>query len=55
MLKKENDAWEASLESQMLDLEYVYEIAVGTLGMVYPNHNEIIYIFVNYTYFKWHY
>lgn len=42
-VKKENDAWEASLESQMLDLEYVYEIAVGTLGMVYPNHNEVIY------------
>ena len=41
--KKENDALEASLENQKIDLEYVYEIAVGTLGMVYPNNNEIIY------------
>ena len=41
--KKENDALEASLENQMIDLEYVYEIAVGTLGMVYPNNNEVIY------------
>ncbi len=42
-VKKENDALEASLENQMIDLEYVYEIAVGTLGMVYPNNNEVIY------------
>lgn len=41
--KKENDALEASLENQEIDLEYVYEIAVGTLGMVYPNNNEVIY------------
>lgn len=42
-VKKENDALEASLENQIIDLEYVYKIAVGTLGMVYPNNNEIIY------------
>lgn len=42
-IKKENDALEASLENQIVDLEYVYEIAVGTLGMVYPNNNEVIY------------
>ena len=42
-VKKENDALESSLENQKIDLEYVYEIAVGTLGMVYSNNNEIIY------------
>ncbi len=42
-LDKENDALEALMESEVLDLEYVYEIAVGVLGMVYPNNNEVIY------------
>ena len=42
-LDKENDALEAVLKTAECDLEYIYQIAVGTLGMVYPNHNEIIY------------
>lgn len=40
---KENDALEALLSAAECDLEYIYRIAVGTLGMVYPNHNKIIY------------
>jgi len=40
---KENYALEAVLESEMYDLETVYQIAVGVLGMVYPNNNEVIY------------
>lgn len=42
-LEKENDALEMSLNSEQPDLEMVYEMAVGVLGMVYPNNNEIIY------------
>ncbi|MGN0506008.1 MAG: septum formation initiator family protein [Lachnospiraceae bacterium] len=42
-LDKENDALEAVLKTAECDLEYIYQIAVGTLGMVYPNHNEVIY------------
>lgn len=42
-LDKENDALEAVLKTAECDLEYIYQIAVGTLGMVYPNQNEVIY------------
>lgn len=42
-LGKENDALEALLTTTECDLEYVYRVAVGLLGMVYPNHNEVIY------------
>lgn len=42
-LEKENDALEAVLESEMYDLETVYQMAVGVLGMVYPNNNEVIF------------
>lgn len=42
-LNKENNALEAEMENEMMDLEYVYQIAVGVLGMVYPNNNEVIY------------
>ena len=42
-LDKENDALEAVLESESYDLETVYQMAVGVLGMVYPNNNEVIY------------
>jgi len=42
-LEKENDALAAVLENEKYDLETVYQMAVGTLGMVYPNHNEVIY------------
>ena len=42
-LDKENDALEAAMENEVLDLDYVYQIAVGVLGMVYPNNNEVIY------------
>jgi len=41
-LKVENDAFENSLET-LLDLDYVYYVAVNDLGMVYPNGNEVIY------------
>ena len=42
-VSKENDAVEAVLDNELVDLEYIYEIAVGMLGMVYPNQNEVIY------------
>lgn len=42
-LEKENDALEAVLENEKYDLETVYQMAVGVLGMVYPNNNEVIY------------
>ncbi len=42
-LEKENNALEAVLESEKYDLETVYQMAVGVLGMVYPNNNEIIF------------
>lgn len=40
--EKENDAFENSLDVTDCDLEYVYKIAVGTLGMVYPNDNKTV-------------
>lgn len=42
-ISKENDAMEAVLDSEVADLEYIYQMAVGVLGMVYPNNNEVIY------------
>lgn len=42
-LDKENDALAAVLENEKYDLETVYRMAVGVLGMVYPNNNEVIY------------
>ncbi|MBE5950346.1 MAG: hypothetical protein E7260_01990 [Lachnospiraceae bacterium] len=42
-VSKENDAMEAVLDSEVADLEYIYQMAVGVLGMVYPNNNEVIY------------
>lgn len=42
-LEKENDALQIVLENEKYDLETVYQMAVGVLGMVYPNKNEIIY------------
>ena len=36
-----NNATEAKLNAKV-DLERIYEIAVGELGMVFPNKNEII-------------
>lgn len=41
--EKENDALEAEITSKSLDLENVYAVAVGSLGMVYPNKNEVVY------------
>jgi len=41
--EKENDALSAVLENEKYDLETVYQMAVGVLGMVYPNNNEVIY------------
>lgn len=43
VLAKENDAVEAVLENEITDLEYIYQVAVGVLGMVYPNDNEVVY------------
>ena len=42
-LEKENDALEAVLENEKYDPETVYKMAVGVLGMVHPNNNEVIY------------
>ena len=42
-LEKENNALEAVLENEKYDLETVYQMAVGALGMVYPNNNEVIF------------
>lgn len=42
-LEKENDALAAVLENEKYDLETVYQMAVGVLGMVYPNNNEVIF------------
>ena len=42
-VSKENDAVEAVLENEIADLEYIYQMAVGVLGMVYPNNNEVVY------------
>lgn len=42
-LDKENDALEAVLTTADCDLEYIYQMAVGVLGMVYPNNNEVVY------------
>ena len=41
-LEKENNALEAVLENETYDLETVRQMAIGVLGMVYPNHNEVI-------------
>lgn len=42
-LEKENDALAAVLENEKYDPETVYQMAVGVLGMVHPNNNEVIY------------
>lgn len=39
----ENNAMEDALSAQAVDLNYVYQTAVGTLGMVFPNHNTVYY------------
>ena len=41
-LEKENDALAAVLENETYDLETVRQMAIGVLGMVYPNNNEVI-------------
>lgn len=41
--KLENEAYTLSLESEAPDLNYIYNTAVGVLGMVYPNNNEVRY------------
>ena len=41
-LEKENNALASALENERYDLETVYQMAVGVLGMVYPNNNEVI-------------
>jgi len=40
-LKNENDAAYEQINT-VYDLDYVYNVAVNELGMVYPNNNEII-------------
>ncbi len=39
--QKKNDAMLASI-NEALDLDYIYSVAVGELGMVYPNENTVI-------------
>lgn len=39
--QKKNDAMLASM-NEALDLDYIYSVAVGELGMVYPNDNTVI-------------
>lgn len=41
VMKSHNDALYSELQTSV-DLRHVYEIAVGELGMVYPNNNEVI-------------
>ncbi len=40
-MKSENDAAYEQINSAY-DLDYVYRVAVGELGMVYPNNNTVI-------------
>lgn len=40
-MKNENDAAYTQINSAY-DLDYVYQVAVGELGMVYPNKNTVI-------------
>ena len=42
-LEKENNALASVLENERYDLETVYQMAVGVLGMVYPNNNKVYY------------
>ncbi|MCR5324668.1 MAG: hypothetical protein K6E85_15535 [Lachnospiraceae bacterium] len=37
-----NDSLKATLDTQ-LDRNYIYSVAVGKLGMVYPNNNKVLY------------
>ncbi len=39
--ENENNALEASMNSKAYNMDYVYDVAVGVLGMVYPNNNEV--------------
>ncbi len=39
--KNRNDAMDEQINSNY-DLDYVYQVAVGELGMVYPNNNTVI-------------
>ena len=41
ILRNENDAAYEQI-NLAYDLDYVYEVAVGELGMVYPNNNKVI-------------
>lgn len=40
-IRNENDAAYEQINT-VYDLDYVYNIAVNELGMVYPNNNEVI-------------
>ena len=37
-----NESLKASLDTQ-IDRNYIYSVAVGKLGMVYPNNNKVLY------------
>jgi len=37
-----NESLKASLDMQV-DRNYIYSVAVGKLGMVYPNNNKVVY------------
>lgn len=45
--ERDNEAFKLSLEAEAPDLNYVFETAVGKLGMVFPDNNEVIYYNVN--------
>lgn len=40
-VQDKNNATEAELD-QKIDMDYIYRVAVGEYGMVYPNHNKVI-------------
>lgn len=41
-ITKENDAEYTNISSN-IDLDYIYQTAVGKLGMVFPNNNSVMY------------
>ncbi|MCR5824738.1 MAG: hypothetical protein K6G60_09945 [Lachnospiraceae bacterium] len=41
LVESENVALERMINAESCNLDQVYNIAVGTLGMVYPNNNEV--------------
>ena len=40
-LKRENDALQTSINTD-IDLDHIYEVATGELGMVYANRGQVV-------------